>query len=251
MSGINRFKNYKKNKNYSKYRIVSWKILSKIRKKPNNRFQKSKWRFLRYSLLNMTGFVGRNQGLKRKKFLGLKSHFKEKEDFRIKPKVSCLKKTYRDSLNEIRKIRSFFGLIKIKVIKKKLSKYLMSKRSREKLLINFLESRLDVVLYRMGFSSSVLESVRLIRKGFVLVNNSVILKRNYQLNSGDLVKIIFSKKDKSFFSRVSNIQNKLPSYLEVNYKTLEGIFVRKPLKKELMYPEVFCFNTALRRLKKR
>jgi len=60
-----RYKNYKKNKNYSKYRIVSWKILSKIRKK--KKFQRFKWRFLRYSLLNTPDNFG-----KRKKFLGLK-----------------------------------------------------------------------------------------------------------------------------------------------------------------------------------
>lgn len=240
-----RFKNLKKQKYYSKHRIVGWKVLSKLRSKGNIKNQKPKWRFLRHSLLNMKDFWG-----KRKKFLGLKSFFKSKEDFRIKPRNSCLKKTYRESLIEIRKIRLFFGFLKIKTLKNLVSKYAKSKRSREKLLINYLESRLDVLVYRMGFSSSVLESAKIIKKGFILVNGARILKRNYQVDSGDKVNIISKKSNKDYFSKISNIQNKIPSNLEVNYKKLEGIFIRKPLKKELMYPEVFCFKTSLRRLEK-
>ena len=240
-----RFKNLKKQKYYSKHRIVGWKVLGKLRLKGNIKTQKPKWRFLRHSLLNMKDFWG-----KRKKFLGLKNFFKDKEDFRIKPRNSCLKKSYRESLTEIRKIRLFFGFLKIKTLKNLVSKYSKSKRSREKLLVNYLESRLDVVLYRMGFSSSVLESAKIVKKGFVYVNNTLILKRSYSLDSGDKIQIILKKKDKFFFEKISNNQNKIPSNLEVNYKKFEGIMIRKPLKKELMYPELFCFNTALRRLEK-
>ena len=240
-----RFKNLKKQKYYSKHRIVGWKVLGKLRLKGNIKTQKPKWRFLRHSLLNMKDFWG-----KRKKFLGLKNFFNGKEDFRIKPRNSCLKKDYRESLNEIRKIRLFFGFIKVSTLKKLVTRYLKSKRSREKLLINFLESRLDVVLYRMGFSLSVLESAKYIKKGLVYVNETLILKRNHELNSGDNVRIILKKKNHSYFNKISNNQNKIPSYIEVNYKKLEGIFIRKPLKKELMYPEIFSFTNALKRLEK-
>jgi small subunit ribosomal protein S4 len=244
MSVNERFKNLKKQKYYSKYRIVSWKILGKLRLKSNLKNLKPKWRFIRYSLLNMNDFYG-----KRKKVLGVKNFICDKEDFRIKPRNSCLKKNYRESLNEIRRIRSFFGFLKINTLKKLVCRYSKSKRSREKLLINYLESRLDVLVYRMGFASSILESSKYITNGFIKVNDTFVFKRNFQLSSGD--KISFKKKKNSdFFSRISNNQNKIPSNLEVNFKKLEGIFLRKPLKKELMYPEVFCFKKSLRRLEK-
>jgi small subunit ribosomal protein S4 len=239
-----RFKNSKKQKYYSKHRIVSWKILGKLRIKGNLKNQKPKWRFLRYSLLNMKDFLG-----KRKKLLGLQNSIKSKEDFRIKPRNSCLKKFYRESLNEIRKIRSFFGFLKIQTLKKLLLKYPKSTRSREKLLINYLESRLDIVIYRMGFASSILESSKFILNHLVKVNGSFVLKRNFQVNSGDNIKFL-GKVKSDFFFNISNNQNKIPSNFEVNYKKLEGIFLRKPLKKELMYPEIFCFKKCLRRLEK-
>jgi ribosomal protein S4 len=298
-----RFRDFKKQKFYSKHRIVSWKLLGKLRlkggvfnlkgKKNRGRAfrykkmirnQKPKWRFLRYSLLNATTLWGR-----RKKFLGLKNFFKSKEAFRVKPRVSCLKRTYKGSLTEVRKLRLFFGFVKIKVLKNAVLKYVKLRRSREKLLINYLESRLDVLVYRMRFSSSVLESVKKIKKGYVYVNNTPILNRNYQVNSGDKIRLLFNlekgvvcinkilvlkrsrdkvssvykkiplsgsykkkfwskPKSRGYFSSISNIQNKIPSNLEMNYKNLEGIFIRKPLKKELMYPETFCFKTSLRRL---
>ena len=56
-----RFKNAKKQKYYSKHRIVSWKILGKLRIKGNLKNQKPKWRFLRYSLLNMKDLLGKRK----------------------------------------------------------------------------------------------------------------------------------------------------------------------------------------------
>ena len=244
MSVNQRFKNLKKQKYYSKHRIVSWKILGKLRAKSDFKNLKPKWRFLKYSLLNMKDFTG-----KQKKSLGLKNFVKNKEDFRIKPRNSCLKKSYRESLNEIRKIRLFFGFLKIKTLKRLVCKYSKSKRSREKLLVNYLESRLDVLVYRMGFSSSILESCKHIIKGLIKVNDITIFKRNFQVNSGDVISFNRSK-NTNFFSSISNNQNKIPSNLEVNFKKLKGIYLRKPLKKELMYPESFCFKTSLRRLEK-
>jgi ribosomal protein S4 len=46
----------------------------------------------------------------------------------------------------------------------------------------------------MGFSSSVLESAKIVKKGFVYVNNTLILKRSYSLDSGDKIQIILKKK---------------------------------------------------------
>jgi small subunit ribosomal protein S4 len=241
----NRLDNFKKQKYYSKYRIVSWKIVGKLRFKGRLINQKPKWRFLRYSLLNVKNFWK-----KRKKFLGLKSYFKSREDFRIKSRQSCLKKTYRDSLTEVRRVRLFFGFIKIKVLKNIVIKYSKFKRAREKALINCLESRLDVLVYRMRFSSSVLESSKKIKRGYIYVNGTRVITRNSILNSGDKIKLVFRSKNEKYFSVISTIQNKIPSNLEMNYKNLEGILIRKPLKKELMYPEVFCFNSSLKRLEK-
>ena len=85
--------------------------------------------------------------------------------------------------------------------------------------------------------------------GFIKVNGLFVFKRNFQVNSGDKIKFL-GNKNSNFFFKISNNQNKIPSNFEVNFKKLEGIFLRKPLKKELMYPEIFCFKKCLRRLEK-
>jgi ribosomal protein S4 len=101
----------------------------------------------------------------------------------------------------------------------------------------------------MGFASSILESSKYIIKSLIQVNGLLVLKRNFQVNSGDKIKFL-GKKNSNFFSNISTSQNKIPSNFEINFKKLEGIFLRKPLKKELMYPEIFCFKKCLRRLEK-
>ena len=229
------------------------RYLRRRRLKHHLRNQKPKWRYLRYSLLNAKSFWG-----KRKKFLGLKSFFKSKEDFRVKPLYSCTRKTYKGGLTEVRKIRLFFGFTRIQVLKNFVVKYPKIRRSRLKLLVNCLECRLSVVVFRMGFSSSALMGAKYVKEGRVFVDGFLVFKPGYILAPGSRVSLkrrlcrrkVKGKKILDFFANISKIQNKIPPYLEMNYKKMTGIFLRQPLGKQLMYPENFCFKTALRRLEK-
>ena len=233
----------KKIKYYSKHKIVSWSILGKFRKK-SYKNSKFKWKYLRFSALNVKDFFGNT-----KKQLGAKPFYSKKEDFRVKPRLSVLKKSYGNALKETRKFKAFFGNIQRSVLNNKIAKFYKFKRFREKVLINYFESRLDIIVYRLGFSLSIAQSSHFISKGLIFVNDKKVLIKSFQVNVGD--KLSFkpvSYYNNFFFDMVANNQNKVPSYFEFNAQKLEGFLIRKPLKKELMYPELFSFKDVLRRL---
>lgn len=109
--------------------------------------------------------------------------------------------------------------------------------------VSFLESRLDVVLFRSCFVSSMFESRQLISHGNVKVNGKVVRNPGSNLIQLDIIEI-----DVNLFqneSRIQNISNdlrknfssrSLPSYLEVDYKTLTIVFLWDPNYKSTYYP---------------
>ena len=109
--------------------------------------------------------------------------------------------------------------------------------------VSFLESRLDVILFRSCFVSSMYKSRQLISHGSVSVNGKVVRNPGTNLTQLDIIEI-----DANLFKNESKIQSVLndvkknfssrflPSYLEVDYKTLTIIFLWDPNYNSTYYP---------------
>lgn len=101
--------------------------------------------------------------------------------------------------------RIFYSFIKIKKLRKIILKSLKKKDSVNS-FIYFLESRLDVVLFRLNLFSSVREARQKILHGNVLINGKIIKESSYNLKEADCLsfpkeKVIFLKK--IFFRKIS------------------------------------------------
>jgi ribosomal protein S4 len=82
-------------------------------------------------------------------------------------------------------IKAFYGNISENTFKKT---YLWNDDSNQ---FNILERRLDVLIYRMGFSSSIKESRYLIKSGLVSVNGNKINRQayNYHVSIGSAIEV--------------------------------------------------------------
>lgn len=136
------------------------------------------------------------------------------------------KKRYKNTLQETKKIRLLYGGLAKNYIKK-LIKITLKKKYRKinPLFLELFESRLDVVLYRAKFSTSVRNATQLIVHGKILVNNKLIKTKSYLLKPSDLIAV----DPKHFISVETNIQMANiwpipPKHLTINYKTLQIIF---------------------------
>jgi small subunit ribosomal protein S4 len=93
------------------------------------------------------------------------------------------------------------------------------------LFLELFESRLDTVLYRAKFSTSVRNATQLIIHNKILVNNKLVKTKSYLLKPGDLISV-----DPKYFKLIdTNVQQANlwpipPKYLTINYRTLQIIF---------------------------
>jgi small subunit ribosomal protein S4 len=102
-------------------------------------------------------------------------------------------------------------------------------------LLNFLESRLDNVVYRMGYASTRAEARQLVSHKAILVNDSLINIPSYQITAGDSVKIREKAKSQQRIkdSLVVAEQYGFPVWVEVNPKEMSGVFKTVPDRVDL------------------
>ncbi|MCK5191871.1 MAG: 30S ribosomal protein S4 [Methylococcales bacterium] len=102
-------------------------------------------------------------------------------------------------------------------------------------LLNLLESRLDNVVYRMGYACTRAEARQLVSHKSILVNDQITNIPSYQVNVGDEVKIREkSKKQQRIVDSLTvTEQYGFPSWVEVNQKDMTGLFKSLPERLDL------------------
>jgi ribosomal protein S4 len=127
--------------------------------------------------------------------------------------------------------RVFYSFIKIKSLKKIILRSLKKKDSVNA-FVYFLESRLDVILFRLNLVSSVREARQKILHGNIIVNNKLIKKSSYNLKELDCLSF---RKDKIIFFKKKLLENirskksflvKIPNYIEYDLNNLLFIFTK-------------------------
>jgi ribosomal protein S4 len=112
-----------------------------------------------------------------------------------------------------------------------------------------LETRLDVILYRMKVSPNLSVIKQLISHKKVLVNDQVVSVRNFYVKPGDIISVqpqtaialqksLFQKQSKRYWRRRRSIRlyfNHKAPHLEVNFKTMSAVLCTKPRFVRLPY----------------
>jgi len=102
-------------------------------------------------------------------------------------------------------------------------------------LLQLLESRLDNVVYHMGFGSSRSEARQIVRHNCILVNGHRVNIPSYLVNVGDTIEIDKNAKNqlriKSSIEIASN--RNFPSWIDVNVNEMKGIYKMKPERSDL------------------
>lgn len=143
-------------------------------------------------------------------------------------RLNSYKKRYKDILHTSQTIRLFYGNISKKYLKRNIK--ILLKKSTKKIslnsyLIEKFEKKLDTVIYRAKFASSLREAQQMILHGKILVNSLKVKSKKYNLKEGDVVSVNLN--DFNFVKK--NIQDSSNRYLPpkhylINYKTLQIIF---------------------------
>jgi len=102
-------------------------------------------------------------------------------------------------------------------------------------LLQLLESRLDNVVYRMGFASSRTEARQVVRHKQVLINGSVLNIPSYRVKAGDRVSLVDAAKENLRVAASVDAagQKGLPEWLDVDLQERQGVFRELPVREQL------------------
>jgi small subunit ribosomal protein S4 len=96
-----------------------------------------------------------------------------------------------------------------------------------------LESRLDNLVYRLGFANSRAGARQLVSHGHVTVNGKKVDVASYLVQTGDVIGLRERSRGLASVKEAIANRNFLPNYLEYNDAAVEGKFARIPERSEL------------------
>jgi len=96
-----------------------------------------------------------------------------------------------------------------------------------------LESRLDNLVYRLGFANSRAGARQLVAHGHVTVNGKKVDIASYLVSPGDVIGLRERSRGLASIKEALANRNFLPNYLEFNEAAMEGKFTRLPERSEL------------------
>lgn len=142
---------------------------------------------------------------------------------------------YGTQLREKQKTKRFYGMQETQF------RNLFDKASRKKgitgeNLLILLESRLDNVVFRLGFASSRKEARQLVTHNHFTVNGKKVNIPSYEVKAGDVIKVKEKSTNSPKFKEVKEMSITVPSWLTVDVEKLEGKVVSLPTRSEIDTP---------------
>ena len=105
-------------------------------------------------------------------------------------------------------------------------------------LMTILETRLDNVIFRMGFARTGREARQVVLHKFITVNGKVINIPSYLIKAGDVIEVKEAAKNIQRFKDISEItaSRLVPEWLDVNKEGLKGTIKELPSREVIDVP---------------
>lgn len=136
--------------------------------------------------------------------------------------------TYGGQLLEKQRLRAYYG-----VLEKQFAKYveqaLKSKDVSGDALIKILECRLDNLVYRIGFGSSIRQARQIVNHGHITVNGKKVDRPSYMVSVGDVIQLKEKSRSKQVFedNLKANELSHLP-YISKDIESFSGTLISLP-----------------------
>tara|TARA_B100000963_G_scaffold288151_1_gene257414 strand:+ start:16 stop:636 length:621 start_codon:yes stop_codon:yes gene_type:complete len=141
---------------------------------------------------------------------------------------------YGVQLREKQKVRRIYGILE-KQFRNYYKSAARTKGNTGENLLTLLESRLDNVVYRMGFGSTRAESRQLVAHNSILVNGAKVNIASFSVSAGDVISLRERAKKQLRVKSALQLaaQRTESSWVNVNSEKMEGTFIRNPEREDL------------------
>lgn len=147
-----------------------------------------------------------------------------------KPRLS----DYGIQLREKQKVKRIYGVLE-RQFRNYYRKAARARGSTGKKLLAFLETRLDNVVYRMGFGATRAESRQLVTHKAIAVNGQVVSTPSYQVAASDEVSVVAKSRQQLRIKDALSVIEQIgfPDWVEVDIEKMKGVFKSVPERSDL------------------
>ena len=142
---------------------------------------------------------------------------------------------YAMQLREKQKAKRFFGVpeVQFRNLFDKAAK--KQGKTGDNLLI-LLETRLDNVVFRLGFAASRKEARQLVTHGHFTINGKKANIPSMEVKAGDVIKVKEKSTSSPKFKEIKEMSITVPSWMSVDVDKLEGKVIAMPRREEIDTP---------------
>ncbi len=147
------------------------------------------------------------------------------------------KSDYGIQLEEKQKLKAVYGMLKDKQLLRYYHESVKKKGNTAHLLLEMLECRLDSLVYRLNFGSTIFQSHQIVSHGHVLVDGKKVDIRSFQVEPGMSIAIREKSRNvKVIQESFLNTSSSVPDYLSKDEKGFSGQLLSKPQVDQIVFP---------------
>ena len=153
---------------------------------------------------------------------------------------------YGMQLEAKQKMKFYYGNMNERQFRNTYRKARQQKGNTTENLVAFLERRLDTIIYRAKFASTVFSAIQLINHGHIKVNGKKVNIPSYLTKPEDIIEI--KDKSKEMVTIVGAILSKereVPEYIQMDTKNKKAKLIRIPKFSEVPYPTIMEPNLVI------
>ena len=153
---------------------------------------------------------------------------------------------YGTQLEAKQKLKFYYGNMNERQFRNVFRKALKKRGNTTENFIGFLERRLDTVIYRAKFATTVFSARQLINHGHIKVNGKKVNIPSYLVSDKDTIEL----KDKSkelvvIAGALVNKEREIPDYIQMDEKNKIAKLIRVPKFSEVPYPTIMEPNLVI------
>jgi small subunit ribosomal protein S4 len=143
---------------------------------------------------------------------------------------------YSLQLREKQKVRRIYG-----ILERQFRRYFREAQQRSGMtgsnLLSLIESRLDNVIYRMGFAESRAQARQLVQHGHFNVNGRRTNIPSFIVRPGDQIEVREGSRKRTYFKQLKDIAEELTpvDWMSRDLNTLSGAMMRRPERTDIDY----------------
>ena len=153
---------------------------------------------------------------------------------------------YGTQLEAKQKMKFYYGNMNERQFRNVYRKAIQKKGNTTENLVGFLERRLDTVVYRAKFATTVFSARQLINHGHIKINGKKVNIPSYLVKAEDTIEIKDKSKDiVTIVGALVSKEREVPDYIQMDEKSKKATLIRIPKFSEVPYPVIMEPNLVI------